>query len=54
MGAAPAGPVAIASAQPVDGWHQAVLDLTIAEVHLALGDWADAALAGNGIGVTVR
>lgn len=39
--------VAIASAQPVDGWHQAVLDLTIAEVHLALGDWADAALAAT-------
>lgn len=37
--------LAIASAQPVDGWHQAVLDLTIAEVHLAIGDWADAALA---------
>ncbi|WP_426571374.1 helix-turn-helix transcriptional regulator [Aquihabitans sp. McL0605] len=37
--------LAIASAQPVDGWHQALLDLTIAEVHLALGDWADAARA---------
>jgi ATP/maltotriose-dependent transcriptional regulator MalT len=39
--------LAIASAQPVDGWHQAVLDLSVAEVHLALGDWADAAGAAT-------
>jgi DNA-binding NarL/FixJ family response regulator/tetratricopeptide (TPR) repeat protein len=41
------GLLAVASAQPVDGWHQAVLDLTVAEVHLALGDWADAAGAAR-------
>ncbi len=41
------GLLAIASAQTVDGWHQAVLDLTIAEVHLGLGDWADAAQAAT-------
>jgi DNA-binding NarL/FixJ family response regulator len=39
--------LSIASAQPVDGWHQAVLDLTIAEVRLAIGDWADASLAAT-------
>ena len=39
--------LAIASAQPVDGWHQALLDLTVAEVRLAVGDWADAALAAT-------
>jgi DNA-binding CsgD family transcriptional regulator/tetratricopeptide (TPR) repeat protein len=33
----------VASSQPVDGWHQAVLDLTLAEVHLALGEWTAAA-----------
>lgn len=37
--------VAVAAAQPVDGWHQAVTDLTAAEVHLALGEWAEAAAA---------
>jgi DNA-binding CsgD family transcriptional regulator len=32
-----------AVALPVDGWHQSVLDATVAEVELALGNW-DAAL----------
>ncbi|MCU1355960.1 MAG: LuxR family transcriptional regulator [Acidimicrobiales bacterium] len=43
----------IAVAQPVDGWHQAVLDLTIAEVHLALGDWAEATRAAERGGASV-
>ena len=37
--------LATAAAQPVDGWHQAVRDLTLAEAHLALGDWDSAAAA---------
>ncbi|MFN8050524.1 MAG: tetratricopeptide repeat protein [Acidimicrobiales bacterium] len=37
--------LAIAAAQPVDGWHRTTLDMTIACVHLALGDWAEAAAA---------
>ena len=45
--------LAIASAQPVDGWHQALLDLTIAEVHLALGDWAEATRAAGRGGASV-
>jgi DNA-binding CsgD family transcriptional regulator len=31
--------LAEADAQPVDGWHQCVLDATVADVHLALGNW---------------
>jgi len=41
--------LAEARAQPVDGWHQCVLDATEADVHLALGNWdlaADAAERG--------
>ncbi len=32
------------NAQPVDGWHQSVLDAATADVHLALGHWDEAAL----------
>jgi ATP/maltotriose-dependent transcriptional regulator MalT len=39
--------LAAAHAQPVDGWHQTVLDATAADVHLALGDWDRAAEAGE-------
>ncbi|MDH5288843.1 MAG: LuxR C-terminal-related transcriptional regulator [Acidimicrobiia bacterium] len=39
--------LAEAAAQPVDGWHQAVFDATAAWVHLALGNWEDAALAAE-------
>lgn len=39
--------LAEAAAQPVDGWHQSVLDATAAGVHLALGNWDDAALAAE-------
>jgi DNA-binding CsgD family transcriptional regulator/tetratricopeptide (TPR) repeat protein len=39
--------LARASAQPVDGWHQAVLELTLSQVHLALGDWDLAAQAAD-------
>jgi DNA-binding CsgD family transcriptional regulator len=35
------------TAQPVDGWHRSVLDTTTAEVHLALGNWEDAAQAAE-------
>jgi DNA-binding CsgD family transcriptional regulator len=37
------GLLAEAHAQPVDGWHQAVLHATAADIHLALGNWAEAA-----------
>jgi DNA-binding CsgD family transcriptional regulator len=36
-----------ARALPVDGWHEAVFDAADADVHLALGNWAEAALAGE-------
>jgi DNA-binding CsgD family transcriptional regulator/tetratricopeptide (TPR) repeat protein len=39
--------LAEASAQPVDGWHQSVLDATAADVHLALGNWDEAAQAAE-------
>ena len=39
--------VADAHAQPVDGWHQTVLDATTADVHLALGNWNEAARAAE-------
>ena len=36
-----------ARALPVDGWHQAVLDAAVADGYLALGNWAEAVLAGE-------
>ena len=39
--------LAAAHTQPVDGWHQTVLDATAADVHLALGNWDLAAEAGE-------
>ncbi|MGH9133324.1 MAG: helix-turn-helix domain-containing protein, partial [Ilumatobacteraceae bacterium] len=39
--------LAEASGLPVDGWHQSVLDETVADVHLALGNWDDAAQAAE-------
>ncbi len=36
-----------ASAQPVDGFHQSVLDATAADVHLALGNWPESAAAAE-------
>ncbi|MEO7398040.1 MAG: response regulator transcription factor, partial [Ilumatobacteraceae bacterium] len=41
------GHLAAAHAQPVDGWHQTVLDATMADVHLALGNWDQAANAAE-------
>jgi DNA-binding CsgD family transcriptional regulator len=37
------GRLAELEAQPVDGWHQCVADAAAADVHLALGNWDDAA-----------
>ena len=39
--------LAMAHSQPVDGWHQTVLDDTAADVHLALGNWDEAAEAAD-------
>jgi DNA-binding CsgD family transcriptional regulator len=39
--------LAIAEAQPLDPWHQAVLDSGAADVHLVLGDWDRAAAAAE-------
>lgn len=39
--------LAEAHAQPADGWHQSVLDATTADVHLALGNWDEAAHAAE-------
>jgi DNA-binding CsgD family transcriptional regulator len=39
--------LAEANAQPVDGWHQSVLDAARADVHLALGHWDEAADAAE-------
>jgi DNA-binding CsgD family transcriptional regulator len=39
--------LAAAEALPIDGWHQTVRDATTAEVHLALGNWGDAAEAAE-------
>jgi DNA-binding CsgD family transcriptional regulator len=39
--------LAQADAQPVDGLHQSVLDATKADVHLALGNWDEAAQAAD-------
>ena len=41
------GQLAEAEAQPVDGWHQSVRDAAVADVHLALGNWDEAALAAE-------
>ncbi len=41
------GQLAEAEAQPVDGWHRSVLDATAADVHLALGNWTEAAHAAE-------
>jgi DNA-binding CsgD family transcriptional regulator len=41
------GELATAKAQPIDGWHQSVLDATEADVHLALGSWHQAVLAAE-------
>ena len=51
--------LAAAHALPIDGWHQTVRDATTADVHLALGNWDEAAQAaergwaatGNDLGV---
>jgi DNA-binding NarL/FixJ family response regulator len=39
--------LAVAHAQPADGWHQTVLHATASEVHLALGNWDQAAEAAD-------
>ena len=39
--------LADAIAQPTDGFHQTFLDTAVADVHLALGNWADAAAAAE-------
>ncbi len=39
--------LAVASAQPVDGWHRTTLDITIAGVRLVLGEWAEASAAAE-------
>ena len=39
--------LAIIDALPLDGWHVTVRDATTADVHLALGNWADAAQAAE-------
>ncbi|MEO7370634.1 MAG: AAA family ATPase, partial [Ilumatobacteraceae bacterium] len=41
------GRLAEACALPIDGWHQFVLDATTADVHLALGNWDEAARAAE-------
>jgi hypothetical protein len=37
--------LAVAQALPIDGWHQTVRATTTADVHLALGNWDEAAQA---------
>jgi DNA-binding CsgD family transcriptional regulator len=37
----------VALAQPVDGWHETVRDAAVAEIHVSLGEWADAATAAE-------
>ncbi|MDP1794148.1 MAG: response regulator transcription factor, partial [Acidimicrobiales bacterium] len=39
--------LAAAEALPIDGWHQAVRDATVADVHLALGNWREAGEAAE-------
>ena len=41
------GQLAAAEALPIDGWHQTVRDATMADVHLALGNWNEAARAAE-------
>jgi DNA-binding CsgD family transcriptional regulator len=41
------GQLAAAEALPIDGWHQTVRYATSADVHLALGGWAEAAQAAE-------
>ena len=41
------GQLAAAEALPIDGWHQTVRDATTADVHLALGNWSEAAEAAQ-------
>ena len=41
------GRLAEACALPIDGWHQFVVDATTADVHLALGNWDEAARAAE-------
>ena len=41
------GQLAELTAHRVDGWHQSVRDAAIADVHLALGNWGEAALAAE-------
>jgi DNA-binding CsgD family transcriptional regulator len=41
------GQLAAAHGLPIDGWHQTVRDATTADVHLALGDWDEAAQAAE-------
>ncbi|HEY5875908.1 MAG TPA: LuxR C-terminal-related transcriptional regulator [Ilumatobacteraceae bacterium] len=41
------GQLAAAAAHPVDGWHQSVHDAAVADVHLALGNWDEAAHAAE-------
>jgi DNA-binding CsgD family transcriptional regulator/tetratricopeptide (TPR) repeat protein len=41
------GQLAAAEALPIDGWHQTVRDATMADVHLALGNWGEAAQAAE-------
>ncbi|MCU1360626.1 MAG: hypothetical protein JWN99_1915, partial [Ilumatobacteraceae bacterium] len=39
--------LAEANSQPIDGWHQSVLDATAAEVHLTVGNWDEAGRAAE-------
>ncbi len=41
------GQLAEAHGLPIDGWHQSVRDATTADVHLALGNWSEAAHAAE-------
>lgn len=41
------GQLAAAHALPIDGWHRTVLHATTADVHLALGNWDEAAHAAE-------
>jgi len=41
------GQLAAAAALPIDGYHQTVRDATSADVHLALGNWGEAAEAAE-------
>ncbi|HEY5422421.1 MAG TPA: AAA family ATPase [Ilumatobacteraceae bacterium] len=39
--------LAVAQALPIDGWHETARDATTADVHLALGNWDEAAHAAE-------